>query len=108
MKRDGDKRMYLIEKDPKRKTPRVTPVWGRRSESGIVTYTRFRSDDRMWVESSSVFETELAAWQRIEQIAHEALTEAREQISRVNRFLPTVRRQLARLTKPKKKQKKGA
>ncbi len=101
MKREGDKRMYLIEMDTTRTVPKVTPVWGQRDATGIVMYTRFRRDDRLWAEPTSVFETELAAWEFIAQHANDVLTDARAQIRRVERFMPTVTRHIARLTKKK-------
>lgn len=107
MKRADDKRMYLVEFDSKHRLPSVTPVWGQRSKFGLVTFTRFRRDDRLWAEPTTIFETELGAWQFIEKLVRKQLVTARAQIQRVRRVMPTVRRHIARLTKPKKK-KKGA
>lgn len=102
MKREGDKRMYLIEMGTTGTAPKVTAVWGRRTATGIVMYTRFRCDDRLWAEPTSVFETELAAWEFIAERANDVLTDARAQIQRVGRFMPNVTRNIARLTKKKK------
>lgn len=98
MKRAGDKRMYLIEEDPKRKTPRVTPIWGQRSASGIVAYTRFRRDDRMWAAPLEAFETELQAWQQLARVVAESVAKAHHTLKTAATFSLTVQRQIKRLT----------
>jgi hypothetical protein len=106
MKRPGDKRMYLVEFDSKRRLPSVTPVWGQRSNFGLVTFTRFHRDDRLWDVSTAIFETELEAWRHIEQQARETLKEAKAAITRMKRFMPHVRRQItkhSKLSNPKKR-----
>jgi len=99
MKNPGDKRMYLIERNPRSAIPRVTPVWGRRDAGGIVTFTKFRASTRQWVMPDEAFETELQAWQQIAKLTEAAVAEAQRTVAVAQKVQVQVERRIKRLTR---------